>query len=99
MTGRDLILYILANNLENEPVFKNGKFVGFDTEESFAAKHNVGIETVRVQILMGGIDCFRSGNKIYIPITKKAYYRRHSYECLLIVWRFSNYRHNIKIGG
>lgn len=48
MTGRDLILYILANNLENEPVFKNGKFIGFDTEESFAAKHNVGIETVRI---------------------------------------------------
>ena len=29
MTGRDLIVYILSNNLENEEVFKDGKFIGF----------------------------------------------------------------------
>ena len=28
MTGRDLIIYILTNNLENEFVFKDGKFIG-----------------------------------------------------------------------
>ena len=33
MTGRELILYILSNGLENEPVFKDGKFIGFMTEE------------------------------------------------------------------
>lgn len=70
MTGRDLILYILANNLENEPVFKNGSFVGFETEEGFAVKHNVGIETVRVWIIMGLIDYIQVGNKFYIPITE-----------------------------
>lgn len=32
MTGRDLILYILMNNLEDEPVFEEGKFIGFVTD-------------------------------------------------------------------
>ena len=31
MTGRDLIIYILENNLENEPVYKDGRLLGFLT--------------------------------------------------------------------
>ena len=46
MTGRDLILYILRNGLENEPVFQNGKFIGFITVGEAAEKLNVGIPTV-----------------------------------------------------
>ena len=29
ITGRDLINYILTNHLENEPIFKDGKPIGF----------------------------------------------------------------------
>ena len=29
MTGRDLILYILTNKLEDEPILKDGKFIDF----------------------------------------------------------------------
>jgi hypothetical protein len=43
MTGRDLIVYILQNNLENEPVFKDGKFIGFMTEGEAAEKFDVGV--------------------------------------------------------
>lgn len=46
MTGRDLILYILRNGLEDEPVFQNGKFIGFITVGEAAEKLNVGIPTV-----------------------------------------------------
>lgn len=47
MTGKELILYILQNNLENTIVLEDGFFVGFMTEEEVAVKFDVGIETVR----------------------------------------------------
>ena len=37
MTGRELILYILQNGLENEEVFKDGIFVGFIPEEEIVS--------------------------------------------------------------
>ena len=47
MTGRDLIIYILRNGLENEPVCRDGKFLGFLTIDEAAVKLNVGVETVK----------------------------------------------------
>lgn len=47
MTGRDLIIYILQNNLEDKPVFENGKFIGFMTTSEAACMLNVGEETVK----------------------------------------------------
>ena len=48
MTCRELIIYILQNNLEDEPVIKNGSFVGFLNEVQVAEKFGVGVETVRI---------------------------------------------------
>ena len=67
MTGRDLILYILSNNLEDEPVFQNGKFVGFITASEAAAKMNVGVPTVCVWIAQNQLEGIRIGDMIYIP--------------------------------
>ena len=36
MTGRDLIVYIMLNKLEDEQVFKDGKLLGFLTEAEAA---------------------------------------------------------------
>ena len=47
MTGKELILYILQNNLENTVVLEEGFFVGFMTEEEAAVKFNVGVATIR----------------------------------------------------
>ena len=47
MTGRELILYILQNNLENEVVINQGLFVGFLNEKEAAIKFNVGIATIK----------------------------------------------------
>lgn len=47
MTGRDLIIYILRNGLENEPVCRDGKFLGLLTIDEAAVKLNVGVETVK----------------------------------------------------
>lgn len=47
MTGRDLIVYILSNNLEDEPIFTpNGGIVGFLTADEAAVKFGVTRVTI-----------------------------------------------------
>lgn len=67
MTGRDLILYILSNKLEDEPVFNEGKLLGFMTVEEAAVKFDVGIATVKVWATFNAIDSVKLGDTIYIP--------------------------------
>lgn len=72
MTGRDLIVYILQNNLEDEPVFKNGKFIGFVTPEEVAIKHGVGTATVHAWMRMDKIESEAVLEGIYIPANYKS---------------------------
>lgn len=66
MTGRDLIIYILENNLENEPIFINSKLLGFLTVDEAALKYNVGPETIRIWFELKMIPGIRIGKEIYI---------------------------------
>lgn len=66
MTGRDLIIYILENNLENKPVFENGRVPGFLTVKEASVKFEVGEATVRTWISRGLLDGIRIGSEIYI---------------------------------
>lgn len=65
MTGRELIIYILQNNLENEEVVKNGCFIGFISEEEVAVKFEVGVNVVRAWYMMGYIKGTMIGDKLY----------------------------------
>ena len=65
MTGRDLILYILQNNLENEIVIKDGIFIWLMDEEEAAAKFNVGVETIRAWYICKMISGTQIGDHIY----------------------------------
>ena len=67
MTGRDLIVYILTNNLENEQVFKDGKFIGYMTVDEAATKMNVGSATICAWIAQGWLNCIVVGGVVYIP--------------------------------
>lgn len=67
MTGKELILYILQNNLENEPVVKDGKIVGFLTLAEAAAKYDVGTATVITWAKIGYISYVSIGGVMYIP--------------------------------
>lgn len=69
MTGRDLIIYILSNGLEDEPVFKDGKLLGFMTEEEAAVALNMGVQSVRTLYILGKIDCVFIGDKMFISKT------------------------------
>ena len=66
LTGRDLILYILEHNLENEPVIKNGTFIGFITAGEAASKFHVGIETINLWVKLNMLNGIKIGNEIYI---------------------------------
>ena len=65
MTGKDLVVYILQNNLENEEIFKDGKISFLMDEKETAIKFDVGIETVRVWYAFDMIPGIRIGESIY----------------------------------
>ena len=67
MTGRDLIVYILQNGLEDKPVFEDGRLLGFMTEIEAAICFDVGCATVQVWADNGYLDSIRIGNTLYIP--------------------------------
>lgn len=66
MTGKDLIIYILQNNLEDEPVVKDGKFIGLLTDIELAARLDVGVAAVHAMIKLGAIDSVQIGCSTYI---------------------------------
>lgn len=66
MTGRELIVYILKNGLEDEPVFKDGKFIGFITVAEAAGKMNVGTATIEAWAALGMLDSINVVEGVYI---------------------------------
>ena len=71
MTGRELIVYILTNGLEDELVFKDGTFLGFMTPIQAAIKFDVGYATVIAWIDNKQLDAFMFGGNYYIPADAK----------------------------
>lgn len=65
MTGKELILYILQNNLENTIVLDGGFFIGFLTEEEVAAKFNVGVATIRAWYYCKWLEGTEIGDSLY----------------------------------
>lgn len=72
MTGRDLILHILTNNLEDEPIVQDGKLVGFLTISEVAERFHVGTATVEAWIMQKRLDHVILGDRMYIPINFKS---------------------------
>jgi hypothetical protein len=65
MTGRDLIMYILENKLENEQVIKDGVFIWLMNEEQAAAKFEVGVATIRAWYFYKKLDGIQIGGRLY----------------------------------
>ena len=66
MTGRDLIIYILQNKLEDESVFKDGKFIGFISTAEAAVRMKVGEETIKTWYKLDVLKGIEVGNEILI---------------------------------
>lgn len=71
LTGRELIIYILENHLEDEPIFDDGIFLGFMSENEAAVKFKVGTSTIRTWYSLGMLKGVTLGNAIYIPVNAK----------------------------
>ncbi len=71
MTGRELILYILENHLEDEPIYKDGKLLGYMTEVEAAEKFGVGLSTIKVWVNQELLQGILIGATIYIPENSK----------------------------
>lgn len=67
MTGRDLIIYIMENKLEDKRVFENGTFLGFITPTEAASKMDVGVATIFTWIFRGQLEHIKIGNLYLIP--------------------------------
>lgn len=65
MTGKELILYILQNDLENEIVVKDGVFIWLMSEEEAAVRFNVGVETVKAWYVCGMLSGTKIGDRLY----------------------------------
>lgn len=70
MTGRDLIIYILENHLEDEELFKDGKIPGLLTYEEAAVKFDVGVETIKAGVGLGFLNTVTICGDRYISITE-----------------------------
>ena len=70
MTGRDLIIYILKNHLEDVQIFENGKIPGYMTVEETAVKMKIGVESVKLLYQMKELKGIEIGDDIYIYAEK-----------------------------
>lgn len=72
MTGRELIAYILENGLEDEPVFKDGRFIAFMTAGEAAEKMHVGVATICAWVAEGMLTGVIIGDILYIPVNSES---------------------------
>lgn len=70
MTGRELIIYILRNRLENEKILNNGRLLGLVTIEEAAEEFEVGVATIRAWIQMGQLSAINMDGKTYLFMNK-----------------------------
>lgn len=66
MTGKELIYYILENDLLNENVVQGGVPIFLMSLDESAAKFDVGPMTIRVWAAEGRIDRAIIGDRLYI---------------------------------
>lgn len=71
MTGRDFIIYLLENGLEDKPIYSDGRLLGFVTLMEAAAKFGVGAETVRAWCDLGVLPYIYIEGRYFIPALAK----------------------------
>lgn len=68
MTGREFIIYILQNNLEDMQIIGNGRVLGFMTAEEAAIRFDVTENTIIVWCFSNMIDYVTLNGTILIPV-------------------------------
>lgn len=71
MTGKDLIIYILENDLEDKSIIdENGIPIWLMTVDEAALKMNVGTATILTEAIREEIPSVKIGDTMYIQRTK-----------------------------
>lgn len=71
MTGKELVMYILENDLLDEEIVKDNVPIFLMSLEDASCKFGVGPMTVRVWIAERKIDSCAIGNQLYIYVNAK----------------------------
>lgn len=66
MTGRDLIIYILENGLEDKELFNDGLSTLFISTEEAAVKWGCGSATVKALIDIGKVKGIKTSSVYYV---------------------------------
>lgn len=66
MNGRELIIYILENHLEEQDLFADGILPLFITVEEAAVKWNCGSATVKTMIDLNKVKGSKIGEKYFV---------------------------------
>lgn len=66
MTGRDLIVYILNNHLEDSEVSRDGRLLDFLTIEEAAEKFKVTTTTIEIWLRLGTLSHIKLGEDLYL---------------------------------
>ena len=72
MTGKELIIYILQNDLLDMPVFRSERFLDFMTVQEAAVKFDVGESTVRCWVKLNMLPSIQIGEKIFMQQHRNA---------------------------
>lgn len=68
MTGRELIIWILENGLEDKELLKDGEVYGFTSIDKAAVELEFGPTSVQSMMLAEGMSPHIIGGKMYISI-------------------------------
>lgn len=71
MTGRDLIVYILNNHLEDSEVNRDGRLLDFLTVEEAAAKYNVTATTIEIWLKLGTLRHVKLSDNVYMILNER----------------------------
>lgn len=67
MTCKELVIYILENNLLNEPVFDGERFVGFITDGDAAEELKIGPASLDVLLNIYEVECVDINGVRFVP--------------------------------
>ena len=66
MLGKDLIVFIIQNDLLFSPICEDGKLLGLLTVDEAAVKYSVGPATIQLWVNMKQLASVKIGNEIFI---------------------------------
>ena len=71
MTGKDLIIYILENDLLEEQVYDGSRLLGYTAAIEAAIHFDVGLATIYAWHELGLLNGIKIGGELFIPANQK----------------------------